>query len=1112
MEWTPEQKDAIEATGQDLCVDAAAGSGKTRVLVERVVHLLDTKATSLDKIVAITFTRKAAAEMKSRLRAVCRLREEGADARAVDFWREAARHVETARIMTIDAFCTSLLHENALAVPLDPDFTVLPEPDDYLLRSEVVERKLHALFNVQDEAALRLASECRLDQLKATLEVLLSKGGVMAEIARDEAWASSEALLAAWPEKVEAARMAVLASLSSSAESARLRAMLAQFEGRCSDPSEGREVWRRQMLALFEEIGQCSDAKRINRLIEGFLADKPRRGKSAAWDSPEAFKRLADIQKEVKKFLESLRPQSVDTEIERAAAQMTWDFFAVYSEVLAEHRKAKEARAALDFGDLMLNTLELLRGNMQARERIGRTIEHLLVDEFQDTNSEQLELVSLLMDAARDAELFIVGDAKQSIYAFRGAEVEVFAQAQEGKRRIALERNFRSAPEVLAFVNEVFARTNLLSAVESTYHPMTAHREGGEACRVEFLIADKPADDASVEVGRAAEAGLIAGRIAEMCAGESRARVGAPKTNEVREAGFGDVALLFRAMSSVHLYEQALRRANIPYQVAAGAGFYERQEVMDLRNLLSLVVDPWNDVALLGFLRSPMVGLSDEGLVRLTDGEGLAARFWSEKSLAEPEQTEALGRARRLIHDLHAHCEMPLPAFVRLALDMTGYEAIVSSLFLGGQRACNVRKLIDLAHNFTRSQSPRLHTFLAYLEEMAAQEIREGEASLQPEGADVVTLMTIHKAKGLEFPIVFLPDCSREVRSGDSKPVVLHRALGMAARVTNTQGRSRTPALYDAIVSDHKDKELAEHARLMYVAMTRARDWLLLSGTPDAGKYSWFETLNGCLGLSGCADGAALQGDGWRAVVRRSAGPAHVPSVKRAPAELPLRESLLARIGPVDAPSALRRMLAVTRLVEAMAVDGASRSEGRGKPTAAARVGIAPHIWGDLVHLFLEEWDFRTPPEPLIENMLGKDGHSRKRRERLRTEIENVARRVACSDVGERVRRGEGFQREAPFLFRLDDVILNGVVDLLFDDGSVVDYKTGHFDALAHERHVRQIQLYAAAVRVLLEKEPPMARIYYVDEDVWREVDVSEAAVEKCLGHARAAIQALREL
>ncbi len=1117
MKWTDAQAEAIQTIGQDLCVTASAGSGKTAVLVERMLHLVIECKVPLERIVAITFTEKAAAEMKDRLRSECRAREQSGSMEGLDRWRSLARQVESAHMSTIHAFCARLLRQHALeyriSPPLDPDFAVVDEAESRFLCTEVVDTAIEELLERPHDATMRLAAHYGVFRLKGMLEVFLHNPVTAARLLPNEQFSSPERLLKFWRERVEESCRARLLNLGKSAVFFNFLRKFKEFGGRCNDPGDGREQFRRTCIQLMEQVGRLRNPQLIEQLISACLEEKLPRTLKSNWPSVEVFDELKETQDAFKSYLRGFLMPDHDPDVEQQSAELTRDAVACFRAVFDYYREAKTSRNVLDFTDLILLTLDMLQSQPELCERIARGIDYLLIDEFQDTDSEQYAIARLLSDTPVPPELFIVGDAKQSIYRFRGAEVEVFEAAKQESRTIGLHRNFRTVPEIISFINYIFNASGILEAVESPFVPADAHRAPTGECRVHVLIPAATQDKELSEQRRMREAAMIGDWIAAACSGEREVQVQAKGSDAMRRATFGDMALLFRALSDIRIYERALAERQIPFHVIAGKGFYERQEVLDLRNLLEALVDPWHEPALLGFLRSPVAGLDDDSILALCAGPGAVAALLEDRTPPDFRQSAELDHARRVFRELRAERERPLPDFVRYVLERTGCEAMVAGLFLGDQRVCNVRKVMQLAETFVKTRRPRLSAFVRYLDDVASAEIDEGEASLQSEGSDEVTLMSIHKSKGLEFPIVILPDLSRGSRQRASiSRVLFHRRLGIVARPYNPAAeRTTEPQIYEVMKRDEDAKEAAERARVLYVAMTRARDWLVLGGSvaskkrPKAASDSLLGPIADELDLLNRGDGALLSGEGWTALVRRSTKSKAIDAPAREPAPQIDWQVLTQRLGPAPAIPASQLTFAVTTLVQRMYPSSEEAAAGGVRDASA----LDPLLRGTLVHRYFELWDFQHKP-PDIDAFLRREKPSLHLADRLRDTLETAVQRFMASEAWSLVTGAREILREAPFMLRVGDAVLEGVIDVVLDGNAVLDYKTGLHCESRRLMYDAQLCLYAEALRRLHGRLPERAWVYYVDSGELVETDISPGRTAAALALAEETMKTLR--
>ncbi|HNT87708.1 MAG TPA: 3'-5' exonuclease, partial [Candidatus Hydrogenedentes bacterium] len=509
--------------------------------------------------------------------------------------------------------------------------------------------------------------------------------------------------------------------------------------------------------------------------------------------------------------------------------------------------------------------------------------------------------------------------------------------------------------------------------------------------------------------------------------------------------------------------------------------------------------------------------------LRLARCGGLGAAF---DQGIEPEdlgQTAEWRRARALLDKLRGELARPLLDLLRRVLEETGYEALLLNQFLGLQKASNVRKLVDLADNFTRTRPATPRAFIAYIREVRDQAVREGEAPMQPEGAGAVTIMTVHKAKGLEFPVVFLPDTSSVPRGSNRPAVPLHRELGIAVSVTGDDGERTAPALGEAVRRRQVEEEAAEHARVLYVAMTRARDCLVLSGAPDPRKGSWLELLDAHFGVTGQRDGAVIDaresragrpchaGEGWSVRVRRTVPRKRAKAEKKKRVALPALDEVKRMVAPLTGVVSARHRFSVSGILNAMAglwSDEAPGHESAGGVATVTPGRLNPLVRGSLVHRMFELWDFAAPPDTTA--LLREAEVSRRLWPEVAADLRGVAERFQALPLADRLRRDDGLLRETPFSIRLDEVLINGTIDALLSDGTIIDYKTGVVRDAAQARYEWQLLLYAAALRRLRGVTPDRGILCYVDSGHVHEVALGADEVALAERHALEAVDRLR--
>jgi ATP-dependent helicase/nuclease subunit A len=842
----PEQAAAAYEIKKHISVTAGPGSGKTTVLVERYIHILREHDLSIDQIVAITFTNRAANEMRGRLRTELNhmLRIANDDERRR--WLNYKRTLDGAVITTIHGFCARLLREFPIEARVDPQFLLLDEHRAAMMLELIVEEVLSEFISNGHIEISRLTLGVGRSRLAAALTQLYRD-------ARGQGLGLEDLALAT--ARVHATEEDHARALEE------LDRIMADFLGvrrttkaALTNQAEVVSAWA-QAQKLLKAIPSHETLADYCRLVENFRAHRPQ-ARAPVADHVKALDTLV-----WGKELQGRVPQVC---LDLFARQYALEMVNVLTRVDQRLNEEKQKISALDFDDLELRTLSLL----ERPEVIARTSERyrfFLVDEFQDTNAVQRVLLERLALAKgrRPANLFIVGDRKQSIYGFRGADVDVFRQMTStllaaGGEEKPLQLNFRSQPPLIAFFNHLFARLfQVPEDVPSSEHknldqlgyvkheksePRRELRDPGSL--VEFLISTKPSleDDPRAEQdSRVLDAQQVARRILTLTRAES------PKVK------YGDIALLFRAMTQVQIYESVFRRANIPYQTVLGRGFYEREEITDLIQLLRFLDNKTDEIAFAAVLRSPLCGISDNALLALRSAplleevesagslRGLSAtrplysalRRHAEIAFISADEHELLDRASRLISELvERRHHYAIQDLLRFAVEESEYLTVTAANFDGAQRLANVERLFTLAARFEGSGTHLIRDFVRYVEEFEAIGSRESEGQID-QAADAVRLMTIHQAKGLEFPIVIIPDLQRLSRVATDTWVLLDRHQGLTLKVPDGRGNLVVGCTFSNFERRHAWREQFESMRLLYVAASRAEDRLILSGVAE---------------------------------------------------------------------------------------------------------------------------------------------------------------------------------------------------------------------------------------------------------------------------------------
>jgi ATP-dependent helicase/nuclease subunit A len=1102
--FTDKQLRAIERRDGGLLVAAGAGSGKTSVLVERFARAVIEDGVAVEQILAITFTEKAAAELKARVR----------DRFASAGLHAEARAAEGAFISTIHGFCSTILRAHALAAGIDPEYRVLDQLESDRLGVEAFDGALATFLH--DDAGperLRLVAAYTPDRLAVMTRTayghLRSQGHEAPEL----------------PE-IEPPRPA--------GEGARLdraaRIALAELDGAKDGVRVAEAVTRLEScLELLAAAGGDED-------FEPAELAKLKVGKGAGALKTDAFD-------EYREALEGLAAL--------AAHQHELRDHALLRELLrsygARYARLKRDRSGLDFDDLELLANRLLRDDPVVGERWSRRFRHAMVDEFQDTNPLQNQLLERI---AGD-RLFRVGDEFQSIYRFRHADVSVFreqaVQARADGRFEALTANFRSRPEVLDAIDLLFG-----SVWGERFPRLTAGGDAGAPADgpcVELIVADRPHNGSRWRERFDAEA-ADGGPPTELVFGESlrevvparaaEARMLAKRIDELIASGrfaAADVVVLVRATTHLAAFERALEDRGIPTYVMGGRGYWSQQQVGDLRAYLAALANPLDDLALYTALASPFGNLSLDALVVLrataqrrriepwvllsefarggsprSDSQAEGASTPRELDLAADSQADRASIPRQ--HDLAADLSpedaararnfaslltterataprASLETLIDRGVTRSGYDLHLLAQRAGRRRMANVRKLMRLAREFEAEEGRDLRAFIDYVAERDELGDRQGEAPLEPEDVQAVRLMTVHRAKGLEFPVVCVADLGKPGRE-DRSALQISDDGSVGISLAQLGGGSVASTRLKEIRERQKLADEEEEKRVFYVAATRAEQHLILSGGTDLAKLDEEKPLEEPMrwiwralapGIGDVETTAVvehdLDGRGVEVrctVLRADTVDALLPAADRAPKP---PEQPPAGLDALDVP-ALAAVPPPTALpVSRVSYSGLQRHRECGyrfylerslrlprgdalpAPDAPAEEPIdalPPTVRGSIAHELLENIDFAQPTTPAAEEVVALIERYREPvRDPEVADLIELFTAFANSSLRERLAVADHVRTELPFAFQLTpdtpggrSLLVNGIVDVHASepDGTVLilDYKSNRLE------------------------------------------------------------------
>jgi ATP-dependent helicase/nuclease subunit A len=1064
MTLTQAQKKAVQAFGKNVLVSAGAGTGKTRVLVERVLQILKTQKALVTELLILTFTEKAANEIKIRLSGGCR--KAGLE--------RPRRDLERSAISTFHAFASRLLKEHPIEAGVDPDFRVVEAEEAGLLKEEAMQETV-VRFHKEKNDAFELFSVYGEEKVREGVFKIFTA-------ARHEG-------------------KSVAAFFLESAE--KEKTVCAQRE----------KTLPEEAMALLAKLPEI-DAK----IWERFFSDKDWR-----WETFRDFKEWSGLfkgkRKEGWKEWRALLEDLAALRITPLAGPWKKRLEALALAFEAAYTAKKKEKGFLDFDDLQMKAVELFRAErpplVKLRQKYQDHFKFILVDEFQDTNFLQMEFIELLSSGAN---LFMVGDYKQSIYGFRGAESGIFRAKEklygsgEKGECIFLSESFRSDPPVLDFVNRFF---KILWEEDSfPFEPLSAstpQRPGlsrrnppsegvAQEPAVELLVTELREKE-DMDRARMREAGAIASRIRDL--------------HDKEKIPYGDIAILFQAMTPSGIYEDAFKSAGIPYFIVAGRGFYEQPEIQDVMSFLSHLDRPLADIPLAATLRSPFFHITDDTLFWLSrfakSEQETTPLFYALKELDRIANISGEQRARlqsflQLSQELSALKDrIRLSELFDKILEKTGYELLALLDPKGVRRYANLKKLMAMMRGYETYERMPLCSFLNILKRLRTQEVRESEAQIALESsAKAVRMMSVHAAKGLEFPVVFIADMGHQGSRSDSKKVIAHAADGYAVQVSGG-GTSETEKTYFFKEVDRAvmRREVEEWKRLFYVAATRARSRIFLSGVHKKKK----QEKESFREMTSWMDWAVAICEGMAVKVSRN--PAALAAFKhkkkddlRGPVETFLKEmkqessSATSAVFAGKEPALLRSIDLPVSAYALFQKDPdafwrvyqigwvAKERENINDDPVLEESEFSAADFGIAMHGFLEHLDFGDPArsiEPeILERIFGRFGS-----EALR-EAQKIIRGFLDQPVFRSLQKARQVKREIDFVLNGRRGLIHGKIDILFQDAAgrwhILDYKTAAGDEAAARQSAYDLQLeiYALAAERILKVPVCSAIIYYL--------------------------------
>jgi len=842
MPNTVEQQLAIDTIDRNVSVSAGAGSGKTAVLKQRFLHILKKSKDEVEaakgilgnnivyssstyagvkasNIVGITFTRKAAGEIKSRIReAILETMNEG----DVSFWRMQLEELERAQINTIHGLCSRILRENPVEANLDPGFVIAEDTDYEAFKEDCILKFIRKeLADTEDNSVKALTDIFGASKLREYLAGLAPYFDDIAE--EQDLTAAYNASIACIPDCIDELK-GQLQYLADERDNIAITG-----KGKKAASYTYLEILGSNLLQIFADL-DFGSLESVKNALSFTARDRVKEERDIAKD------KLADIETRF---------------IDKEAIPLMHHWQNLIKDLSEFLTIEKQNENMLTYDDLETKAIELLTNNDELRHKYQQKYQCFMVDEFQDTNDKQCALIYLLCGDSADVlegnKLFVVGDPKQSIYRFRGADVDVFAHVQKEIRdssgiNISMKTNFRSKDKILDCCNETFEKIMGKGSSSVVFEPLDCADFNQDFSILPELIKIDP--DASNP--NKLELVAVAQKIIEVA--------NIDKNSEAYKTGdkvYGNMAVLLRSMTHVNDLTQVLSDYNIPFVVIDGKGFYERQEIADIINLFDVMLDPYQNIPFAAILRSPYFGFDDELLTKLllkNDYAWDALRSLKEDSWSDVNQIQheqLLLSFRKIMHLYSCVSYMDLAEIWTEIWKTFDLEAVISMQNNGRQKLANIKKLRKLSLEYIQENNVGLAEWLEYVKNGRAMEMRETNANL--DSVDAVQIMTIHKSKGLEFSKVFLPFLGAKQNS-DTRAIVYSKGLGLGVQLADSKGNPIKTSVYKAIKELDKDKDREERQRLLYVAMTRAENELYMFGIPaksekEFDESKWFDQL-----------------------------------------------------------------------------------------------------------------------------------------------------------------------------------------------------------------------------------------------------------------------------
>lgn len=1139
VQWTKEQWDAITIDDKNMIVSAAAGSGKTAVLVERIKRLVIEKNVGIDRFLIVTFTKAAASEMKEKLIKAINA-EIKASSENSAFLKKQLDLMVTANISTFHAFAMAVIRRYFYLTDLEPNFKIGDEGAVEILKREVLDQIFEDYFESDSPEFLEFLRCYGSDRHeKALKENVLKIYDTIQSIPHPMEWLSmriqqmGESAEDFFKSKIgESLKKTILKDVEDAvywfyeaAESAKSGGDARAYTKLTNYRIDFLELLNYIREDNFDRAVELVKDYDFGRLTLIKMEDDTKKEIFRARDTAKGLiigLRDSFLSKPMNELLEDIqyiKPHAVFLE------QLLQKFH-------LQFRKAKKKKNIIDFNDIEHYALEILE-NEEAAAEYREKFRYIFVDEYQDSNVMQDTLINLIK---RENNLFLVGDIKQSIYKFRLAEPEIFQERyknyadplDEHSIKIDLNKNFRSKGEVIKSVNFVFR------SIMKDYDSAASLKQGDsyigeldfptEMYMIDTVVTEDM--DLSIDLEEMKNTELEAYCAAENIRNLIGTTIFDSKKQCEREVTYKDIVILMRSTrSAAEIFQKVFQQQNIPVYVDDSAGYFDTIEIQVFLNLLTIIDNKQQDIPLLSVLHSVMFDFSVEELIQIRLFHPKGSYYEALEAFANQESDGTVIEKCRLFFEKNEvyrnmALSLPLEELVWNLMWETGYYTYCGALPAGMQRQANLKALADKARSFTESGYGGIYGFLTYIRAMEKREIKTGQVKLINENDDLVRIMTIHKSKGLEFPVVILAGLGKQLRrAGGSYKILAHKDFGIGmARVDYKQHWSRKTLIQMVIEKKMQQEELEESIRILYVALTRAKDRLILIGSkkdldkepkkknsfldylmPIGEKYSFY-----CYRLDrNDMDDVIFEHredrNKLRELIDSCSNAEETEQYRSMDERFEFRyanEAALTKKSKYFVTEYSKVGTPYETYVEELKVPAFMQTDSE---ISSARKGT-------IMHKVMEVIDFKEAYRALAEGtgteyVKEQLQYMKDKELLLEEEVQYVEpdkiKRFFQSEVGERAAKAEVLEKEAEFNYLKEvdgvEVMVQGIIDCYFEEGEelvLVDYKNSYMNPEKREKelnrlkknYARQVELYKEALELIKGKKVKDSYLYVFSE------------------------------